>query len=183
MTASPTVLAKAETPYVNIIAVTNSTSKIGYRICEQASAAGATVYALDAEPTALAHLAISFRKKQLPLRVVPCDLTQQISIEDAIDEITNHAPPIDLWIHADKLTTSSIRKLPVALATFSKHFKVRGKGIARFISETDSEGQSEIKSQLIKANLIAISEVINYPIKSELSPGLVSQLLRSNNQL
>jgi NAD(P)-dependent dehydrogenase (short-subunit alcohol dehydrogenase family) len=103
MSSNPEVLAQAEHLKGKVVAVTCATSPLGEALCEHAAKAGASVFALDSDPTALAQQSISFRQNKLRLRPMPCDFTSQESILNAVQEIVSHAPPIDFWIHAEAL--------------------------------------------------------------------------------
>jgi len=177
MAVSPSVLAEAKKPHNRVIIVTNGTSALGQLICEQAIATGANVYALDADPTALAQLAIRFRKKELTLRVVPCELKNQVSIEDAIDEITNHSPPIDLWIHSEVLTPSNIDHLSSPLITLSRHFSYNGRRKARFISDINPESQTAASTYINNSPLPQVADVV-IATYSEHYQEIVDQVLR-----
>jgi NAD(P)-dependent dehydrogenase (short-subunit alcohol dehydrogenase family) len=128
MSSNPEVLAQAEHLKGKVVAVTCATSPLGEALCEHAAKAGASVFALDSDPTALAQQSISFRQNKLRLRPMPCDFTSQESILNAVQEIVSHAPPIDFWIHAEALAPADLHRLLPAMHVFGLHFDMRGKG-------------------------------------------------------
>jgi len=135
---SPEVLAKAEPPHRNVVAVTYATTSLGKRICEHLASSGATVYALAEDPTDLARLSISFRQNNLTHRGIPCDTNNEESILHAIQDITNHAPPIDHWIHTEALNPKNEASLQPAFNAFVSHFKRRNKGHITLFIDTKS---------------------------------------------
>ncbi len=144
------VLAKAKPLTHNVIAVTNGTSPLGTIICEHAANAGASVFALDTNATSLAQQAISFRQNNLRLRGIPCDLTSETSMLNAVQEIVNHAPPIDFWVHAEVMAPADLHKLSAAMLAFGHHFDMRGKGSLLLIGDQppSQELESIIPAQL-----------------------------------
>ena len=146
MHSTPEALAKAAQLHNKVVAITNGTSPLGNVLCEQAAIAGATVYSLDADLTALARQAISFRQNNLRLRCAPCDMENKSSILDAIQEITSHAPPIDLWVHALPVSDDSKAQLNCGLFVFGQHFDRSGKGSISLILNAPIEEQ--MKQQL-----------------------------------
>ena len=128
MMSNNKVLATAEHLNRKVVAITHGTSPLGTAICEHAAKAGASVFALDSDPTLLAQQSISFRQNNLRLRGMPCDLTSQVSITNAVIEIVSHAPPIDYWIHAQIISPINVHVLNPAMLAFGQHFDMRGKG-------------------------------------------------------
>ena len=121
-------MAKAEFLKEKVVTVTCGTSPLGELLCEQAAQAGAKVFALDTDSTSLAQQVVRFRKNNLALRGIPCDLTSQLSVMQAIAQISSHAPPIDVWIHGEVLNAAQLERLHVAFDTFGQHFNYSNNG-------------------------------------------------------
>jgi len=148
-----------------VVAITSGTHTLGALFCEKAALMGATVYSIDTDAEALARQVISFRQNKLRLRAVHCDTSAAESMENAIQEIVSHAPPIDLWIHAEKLTHQNYKDLQPTLSAFENHFSLRGKGsISLLIAPTFSIKENiefknkvgQLSTKQIAINLISI---------------------------
>ncbi|MFK8056629.1 MAG: SDR family NAD(P)-dependent oxidoreductase [Saprospiraceae bacterium] len=173
--SNPEVLAKAEHTPHKVIAITHGTSALGKALCEVFASAGATVYALDTDATALAHMSISFRQNKLRLRGVPCDLESEASITEAIQEITSHAPPVDLWIHACALTTEAVDSLKLAFTAFGRHFDMRGKGhISLLIPPTLKAEERTIIQEILSESELTKITAINLVNTKETTPSKIA---------
>lgn len=185
MKSSDQVLAKAEHLNGKVVVVTRGTSPLGELTCRYAALVGAKVFALDVDAAALAHLAISFRQNQLRLRGVPFDLSSEDSIANAIDEITSHAPPIDLWIHAESLSKSALKDLEPTLRMFGQHFDRRGKGSVSLLLGSPSLEKNEAKfiESSLQGQASKIVTTVNLIAADDKTPELTAlQLLKDHLQ-
>ena len=139
-----------------VIAITHGAGAIGSLLCEQAAIGGATVYSLDTDPDALARQTISFRQNKLRVRGIPCYLDLKATVKRAIQEIVSHAPPIDHWIHAEKIDIQDIICLRTSLSAIEAHFELRRKGSLTLL--LTSSADAEKKNQGLKNMLHQITE-------------------------
>jgi len=173
------VLAKADTPQHYVVAMTAGLSDLGTQLCKQYVSSNADLYLLDEDHVALAHQAIRFRQNNQRLRGIPCNINSTASVQNAIREITSHAPPIYLWMHAEILNLTDFERLDKAFDSFLQHFELRQKGhLLFFIHDADqkeiekilrsklstSTHSSAIKIKLITSKSIKLSKIVNISI-------------------
>jgi NAD(P)-dependent dehydrogenase (short-subunit alcohol dehydrogenase family) len=99
---------------MSIILITGSSTGIGYAAAELLGRKGHTVYASMRNPKRSPELQQLAGKEKLPITVLPMDVTNEQSVQDAVDFIMSKEGHIDVLVNnAGIATWGAVKELPM----------------------------------------------------------------------